>query len=175
KEGLGVGQPDPEQLPEYQARARCWIDSRKTQSGSTLVLDLPGLDGEVRRRTGLILVARGDAPEGRDLFVLDLGYLSGAPAHHAAGDEVMHRGHPRAHLRRAACAAARVRARLLVLAPSPIEHGEQAFRKLCGHVLAETERRRGLALAQPADALAHAAPEIVDVQNARRVAFSRAA
>jgi len=57
----------------------------------------------------------------------------------------------------------------------PIEHGEQAFRKRGGHVFAQTERRRGLALAQPADALAHAAPKLLDVENAGLVALRRAA
>jgi hypothetical protein len=64
---------------------------------------------------------------------------------------------------------------LLVLAPPPVEHGEQAFRKRGGHVLAQTERRRSLALAQQADALAHAAPKLMDVENAGRVALWHAA
>src|SRR5260370_8992281 len=173
KKGLCVRQPDAEQLPEYQARACRRIDSRKAQSGSTLVLDLPGLDGQIRRRAGFVLVAHRDAPEGRNLLVLHLGYLSGAPARRerAAGDEVMHRGHSRARLRRAARAAAWVRARLLVLAPPSIEPGEKALPKRAPHFLAETERRSGLDLAQQADAPAYAAPKLVDVDNAGRVAL----
>src|SRR5207249_5878318 len=147
------------------------------QPRGALVPDLPSLDSEIRRGAGLILVARGDASERRNLFVLHLGYFWGASAdrEHAAGDEVMHRGHPRAGLCRAACAAAWVRARLLVLAPPPIEHGEQAFGERGGHILAEAERRRGLALAQQADALAHAATKLVDVENAGRVPLRHAA
>src|SRR5205807_9177351 len=87
----------------------------------------------------------------------------------------MHRSHPRADLRRAARAVARMRARLLVLAPPPIEHGEQAFGERGGHLLAQAERRRGLALAQQANALAHAAPELLNVENAGRVALGLAA
>src|SRR2546430_802121 len=83
----------------------------------------------------------------------------------------MHRSHPRADLRRAARAVARMRARLLVLAPPPIEHGEQAFGERGGHVLAQAERRRGLALTQQANALAHAAPQLLNVENAGRVAL----
>src|SRR5882762_1608997 len=173
KEGFRVRQPDPEQLPEYQARACRRIDARKAQPGGALVPDLPGLDSEIRRRAGLILVAGGDAPEGRNLLVLHLGYFWRASAgrERTAGDEVMHRSHPRARLCRAACAAAWMRARLLVFAPPPIDHGKQAFSKRSGYVLAETERRRGLALVKQPDALAHAAPKLVDVENAGRVAL----
>src|SRR5204862_5774009 len=87
----------------------------------------------------------------------------------------MHRSHPRADLRRAARAVTRMRARLLVLAPPPIEHGEQAFGERGGHVLAQAEGRRGLALAQQANTLAHAAPEFLNVENAGRVALRLAA
>src|SRR5258707_15131965 len=86
---------------------------------------------------------------------------------------------PRRPPRKDRCVAARAggggAAPLLILAPPPIEHGEQAFRKRGGHVFAQTERRRGLALAQPADALAHAAPKLLDVGNAGLVALRRAA
>src|SRR6266853_431252 len=177
KKGLRVRQPDTEQLPEHQTRACGRIDSRKAQPGGALVPDLPSLDREIRRRGGLILMARRDPPESRYLLVLHLGHLLGASPgrERAAGDEVMHRRHSRADLCRAARAAPRMRARLLVLAPPAIEHGEQAFGERGGHVLTQTERRRALALAQQANALAHAAPELLDVENAGRVAFRHAA
>src|SRR5712691_2411160 len=166
KKGFRVGEPYPEQLTEHQARSRRRINALEPYPGCALVLDLPGLRGEIRRGDALVL-ARDDAPDGRYLLVL---YLRQFPerARHAerpAGDELVHGGHPGADLGGAARPVARIRPRLPVLAPSPIEHHQQALRKGSGDLLAEAERRRGLALLQQADAFAHALADFLDIED----------
>src|SRR5206468_11243797 len=106
-----------------------------------LVLDLPGLERKIRRRGGIVGAARRKAPESRELLVLHLGNRSpGAPRREgASADEVVDRGYAQAGLRAAARPVPWMHARLLVLAPAPVQQHQHAVGERGGDVLAQSE------------------------------------
>src|SRR5581483_11700521 len=117
----------------------------------------------------VLLLARADAPEGRDLLALLLGELGLRHrwlAKDAPGDEVVDRGELVCRLRRARPAAPLDGAGRLSLAPLAEEEHEQLLAGGLHAVLPERELRWRLALAQQADAVAQALRELARVEVA---------
>jgi len=77
------------------------------------------------------------------------------------------RGHAQAGLRGAGCAVARMHARLLVLAPAPVQQHQHAVGKRGGDLLPQAELGGSLALAQQGDPLAQIAAQLADVEHSR--------